>query len=65
MMVDFRKQLDELIVLVIETRDNDPSSSDLFIFRYRSNNKLKCIYSDGICFWAKSQKKMHAFPDKQ
>ena len=42
MIVDFRKQLDGLILLVVEALDKDPSSEDLFIFRNRSGNKLKC-----------------------
>ena len=35
MVVDFRKQLDGLIVLVVEALDKDPSSGDMFIFRNR------------------------------
>ena len=50
MVLDFRKQLDGLIVLVAEALDKDPSSGDLFIFRKRSGNKLKCVYFDEICF---------------
>ena len=51
MIVDFRKQLDGLIVLVIESLDKDPSSGDLFIFRNRSGNKLKCVYLEWRYFW--------------
>ena len=51
MIVDFRKQLDGLIVIIVDALDKDPSSGDLFIFRNRSGNKLKCVYFDGRCFW--------------
>ena len=44
MIVDFRKQLDGLIVIIVDALDKDPSSGDLFIFRNRSGNKLKCVY---------------------
>ena len=61
MIVDFRKQLDGLIIIIVDALDKDPSSGDLFIFRNRSGNKLKCVYFDGRCFWAKRKKKTHAF----
>ena len=64
MMVDFRKQRDGLNVLVIEALDKDPSSGDLFIFRNRSGNKLKCVYFDGRYFWAKRKRKRMRFPDE-
>ena len=56
MIVDFRKQLDGPIVIIVDALDKDPSSGDLFIFRNRSGNKLKCVYFDGRCFWAKRNK---------
>ena len=40
MIVDFRKQLDGLIVLIVDAQDIDPSSGDLFIFRNRPGNEL-------------------------
>ena len=40
MIVDFRKQLDGLIVIIVDALDKDPSSGDLFIFRNRSGNKI-------------------------
>ena len=39
MIVDFRKQLDGLIVIIVDALDKDPSSGDLVIFRNRSGNK--------------------------
>ena len=50
-MVDFRKQLNGLIVLIVDALDKDPGSGELFIFRNRAGNKLKMVYFDGRCFW--------------
>ena len=49
--VDFRKQLNGLIVLIVEALDKDPGSGELFIFRNRARNKLKMVYFDGRLFW--------------
>ena len=35
-VVDFRKQLNGLIVLIVEALDKDPGSGELFIFRNRA-----------------------------
>ena len=58
MIVDFRKQLDGLNVL-IAALDKDPTSDDLFTFINRTGNKIKCANLDGRCFGAKRKKKMH------
>ena len=50
-VVDFRKQLNGLIVLIVDALDKDPGSGELFIFRNRAGNKLKMVYFDGRCFW--------------
>ena len=50
-VVDFRKQLKGLIVLIIDALDKDPGSGELFIFCNRAGNKLKMVYFDGRCFW--------------
>ena len=34
MIVDFRKQLDGLIVIIVDALDTDPSSGDLFSKRH-------------------------------
>ena len=50
-VVDFRKQLNGLIMLVVDKLGRDPGSGELFIFRDRTGKKLKMIYFDGKCFW--------------
>ena len=50
-IVDFRKQLNGLIQLIVDCIDADPSSGELFIFRDRTGKKLKMVYFDGKCFW--------------
>ena len=50
MIVDIRKQLDGIIVIIVDALDKDPSSGGLFILRNRSGNKLKCVYLDGGAF---------------
>ena len=50
MIVDFRKQLDGLIVIIDDALDKEPSSGDLFIFRNRSDNKLKVFTLMGGAF---------------
>lgn len=44
-IVDMRKAIDGLTVLIIEALENEPQSGDLFIFRNRSD-KVKIIYWD-------------------
>ncbi len=50
-IVDFRKQLNGLIQLIVDDIGANPSSGELFIFRDRTGKKLKMIYFDGRCFW--------------
>ena len=50
-MVDFRKLLVGLMVLIVDALDKDPNSGELFLFRNRTGNKLKMVYFDGSCFW--------------
>ena len=46
-IVDFRKQLNGLIQLIVDYIEADPSSGELFIFRDRTGKKLKMVYFDG------------------
>ena len=46
-VVDFRKQLNGLMVLIADALDKDPASGELFLFRNRDGNKLKMVYFDG------------------
>ena len=50
-VVDFRKLLFGLMVLIVDALDKDPASGELFLFRNRAGNKLKMVYFDGSCFW--------------
>lgn len=49
--VDFRKQMDGLIVLVADCLEKNPTSGELFLFRNRSSNKLKMLWFDRNGFW--------------
>jgi len=41
--IDFRKQIDGLVVLVADQLQADPTSGQLFVFRNRSSNKIKLL----------------------
>lgn len=49
--IDFRKQLDGLIMLVASHLQLDPSSGQLFLFRNRHANKIKILWWDRNGFW--------------
>ena len=49
--VDFRKQIDGLVLLVSDKLALDPLSGQLFIFRNRQANKLKLLWWDSHGFW--------------
>jgi len=49
--VDFRKQIDGLVLLVADQLNQDPVSGQLFIFRNRQSNKLKLLWWDNNGFW--------------
>jgi transposase len=49
--VDFRKQLDGLILFVADQLHRNPASGQLFIFRNRSRNKIKMLWWDRNGFW--------------
>lgn len=49
--VDFRKQIDGLVILVADTLQLDPTSGHLFVFRNRSADKLKMLVWEGNGFW--------------
>jgi len=49
--VDFRKQLDSLIILVADLLKMDPSSGQLFVFRNKGADKIKMIYFADNGFW--------------
>lgn len=49
--IDFRKQIDGLIVLVADHLQLNPSSGQLFLFRSRAANKIKMLWWDRNGFW--------------
>jgi transposase len=51
MPVDFRKQIDGLMILVADELKHRPTSGELFIFRNRQSNKIKLLWYDENGFW--------------
>lgn len=49
--VDFRKQLDGLVMLVADHLALNPSSGQLFLFRNRGSNKIKLLWWERNGFW--------------
>lgn len=49
--IDFRKQIDGLVLLVSDKLDLNPTSGQLFLFRNSSANKLKLLWWDRNGFW--------------
>ncbi len=49
--VDFRRQIDGLVVLVADHLNLNPTSGQLFIFRNRTANKIKMLWWDKNGFW--------------
>ena len=65
--IDFRKQLDGLIIEVSATLKKDPASGQWFIFRNKQANKLKIILWEGSGFWLlykRIEKGRFQFPKK-
>ena len=49
--VDFRKQIDGLVLLIADDLDKNPTTGELFIFRNRQKNKVKLLWYDRNGFW--------------
>lgn len=65
--IDFRKQIDGLIILVADTLKMDPTSGQLFIFRNKKADKLKMLYWEDDGFWMlykRRESSHHKFPAK-
>ena len=63
--IDFRKQINGLIILVADTLKKDPTSGQLFIFRNKQADKLKMIYWEDDGFWMLYRRRevsKHKFP---
>jgi transposase len=63
--IDFRKQIDGLVMLVADYLQLNPTSGQLFLFRNNSANKLKMLWWDrnGFClFYKRLEKGKLKFP---
>jgi transposase len=49
--VDFRCQIDGLVILISDHLELNPASGQLFIFRNRNANKIKLLWYDRNGFW--------------
>lgn len=49
--IDFRKQIDGLVMLIADHLDLNPTSGQLFVFRNTSANKIKLLWWDRNGFW--------------
>ena len=49
--IDFRKQMDGLIMLVADHLKLNPTSGQIFLFRNRHANKIKLLWWDKNGFW--------------
>ena len=49
--IDFRKQIDGLVLLVADQLQLNPTSGQLFLFRNRHANKIKILWWDRNGFW--------------
>lgn len=49
--IDFRKQIDGLVIVVADTLGLDPTSGQLFVFRNRKADKIRMLYWEGNGFW--------------
>lgn len=55
--VDFRKQMDGLILLVADRLKQNPANGDIYIFRSRCASKIKLLFWQHDGFWL-CQKRM-------
>ena len=49
--IDFRKQIDSLVILVAAHLKSNPTSGHIFAFRNYSADKIKLLYWEGDGFW--------------
>ncbi len=45
--VDFRKGMNDLVALVASALKADPYCGDIFVFRAKRGDRLRCLYWDG------------------
>lgn len=66
--VDFRKQIDGLVLLIASNLNTIPTSGELFIFRNRQADKVKLLWYDYNGFWLcykRLEKGVLTFPRRQ
>mgnify|MGYP003997353093 CR=1 FL=1 len=49
--IDFRKQIDGIMMLIADQLNLNPMSGELFIFRNRKADKVKLLWYDGNGYW--------------
>ena len=49
--IDFRKQIDGIVILVADTLLKNPTSGQLFVFRNKGADKIKLLYWEDNGFW--------------
>ena len=49
--IDFRKQIDGIVMLIADHLQLNPTSGQLFLFRNRHANKIKLLWWDRNGFW--------------
>ncbi len=49
--IDFRKQIDGIVMLIADHLQLNPASGQLFLFRNRTANKIKLLWWDKNGFW--------------
>jgi transposase len=49
--IDFRRQIDGLVMLIADQLQLNPTSGQLFLFRNRHANKIKMLWWDRNGFW--------------
>ena len=63
--IDMRKQINGLIILVVETLKQDPQSKQMFLFYGKSKDKIKAILWDNngfVLLYKKLEKEKFVFP---
>lgn len=66
--IDFRKQIDGLVILVADQLELNPASGQLFLFRNKGANKIKMLWWDrnGFCLlYKRLERGKLIFPSKQ
>jgi len=64
--IDFRKQIDGLVVLLADQLNQNPTSGQIFIFRSRRGDRVKILFWERNGFWLlykRLEKGRFKFPD--